>query len=132
MSVSDPIADMLTKIRNAALAKHSSTVVPASNTKMEICKIFKSEGYINSFKVVEDGSRKFIKIFLKYDNNNNSVIRGIKKLSTPGRRVYSGYKDMPRVFNGYGVIVVSTSSGIITGRKAKEAKVGGELICSIW
>ncbi len=132
MSVSDPIADMLTKIRNASLAKHSSTVVPASNTKMEICKILKDEGYISSFKTIEDGSRKFIKILLKYDSRNNSVIKNIKKLSTPGRRVYSGYKEMPRILNGYGVIIVSTSSGIITGRKAREAKVGGELICAIW
>ena len=132
MSVSDPVADMLTKIRNASLAKHSSTSVPVSNTKVEICKILKAEGYINGFKIVEEENKKSIKVFLKYDMNNNSVIKGIKRLSTPGRRVYSGYKDMPRIFNGYGIIIVSTSSGIITGKKAREAKIGGELICSIW
>ena len=132
MAVSDPVADMLTKIRNASLAKHDSVDVSYSNNKLEIVKILKSEGYISSFKINDDSNIKTISITLKYDDNNNPVIKGIKRLSTPGRRVYSGYKDMPRIFNGYGVLIVSTSEGVITGRKARETKVGGELICSVW
>ena len=132
MASSDPIADMLTKIRNAALAKKNSVMVSSSKSKKEICKILKSEGYVNSFKEVEEDSKNYLKISLKYDLDNNSVIRGIQRLSTPGRRMYSGYKDMPRIFNGYGILIVSTSQGIITAKKAKEQKIGGELICSVW
>lgn len=132
MASSDPIADMLTKIRNASAAKKNTVVVPFSKNKVEIAKILKSEGYVSSFKETEEDGKKFIKILLKYDLDNNSVIRGIKRLSTPGRRMYCGYKEMPRIFNGYGILIVSTSEGIITGKKAKEQKVGGELICSVW
>ena len=132
MASSDPIADMLTKIRNAAMAKKAFVVTPCSKNKMEICKILKAEGYIDSFKKEEKDSKSFIKITLKYDILNNNVIRGIERLSTPGRRVYCGYQDMPRIFNGYGILIVSTSAGIITGKKAKEKKIGGELICSVW
>ena len=132
MASSDPIADMLTKVRNATMAKKTSVIVPASKNKVEICKILKAEGYIDSFKIQQEDSKNFIKIVLKYDLGNNSVIKGIERLSTPGRRVYCGYQEMPRIFNGYGILIVSTSAGIITGKKAKEKKIGGELICSVW
>ena len=132
MSVSDPVADMLTKIRNAALAKFERVDIPTSKLKLEIVKILKNEGYIKNFKKVTQESSTAIRIFLKYDDDENSIIRGLQKISTPGRRVYSGYKKIPRVQNGYGTIIVSTSEGVTTGRKAAEKKVGGELICSVW
>ena len=132
MSVSDPIADMLTKVRNAVQARHEKVDVPTSKLKLEIVKILKTEGYIKNFKKVQEEGKNIIRIFLKYDDSNNPVIHGVEKISTPGRRVYSGYKDLPRVFNGYGTIIVSTSAGITTGKKATEKQVGGELICSIW
>lgn len=132
MSASDPVADMLTKIRNAAQVRHEKVDVSTSKLKLEIVKILKTEGFIKNFKKVQDEGHSIIRIFLKYDELNNSVIHGLEKISTPGRRVYSGYKDMPRVYNGYGIVIVSTSSGVTTGRKAKEKMVGGELVCSIW
>jgi small subunit ribosomal protein S8 len=101
--------------------------------KLEIVKILKTEGYIKNFKKVQDDNgHSIIRIFLKYDDVNKSVIHGAKKISTPGRRVYSGYKDLPRVYNGYGTLIVSTSTGVTTGKKASEKQVGGELICSVW
>ena len=132
MSASDPVADMLTKIRNAAQARHEKVDISTSKLKLEIVKILKTEGFIKNFKKVQDEGRSIIRIFLKYDETNAPVIHVLKKISTPGRRVYSGYKDMPRIYNGYGIIIVSTSSGVTTGRKAKEKMVGGELVCSIW
>ena len=132
MSASDPVADMLTKVRNAAMARHEKVDVPASKLKLEIVKILKTEGYIKNFKKVQEEGKNILRIFLKYDDDNNPVIHGVKKISTPGRRVYSGYKDLPRVYNGYGTIIVSTSSGVTTGRKATEKQVGGELVCTIW
>jgi small subunit ribosomal protein S8 len=133
MAISDPVADMLTKIRNASMAKHEKVEIPTSKMKLQIVKILKNEGYIKNFKkVVNKDGVNTIRVFLKYDEKPNPVLHGIDRISTPGRRVYSGYRDMPRVYNGYGVVVVSTSSGIITGKKASEKKVGGELICSIW
>ena len=132
MSASDPVADMLTKVRNAAVARHEKVDVPASKLKLEIVKILKTEGYIKNFKKVQEDGHSIIRIILKYDDSNNPVIHGVKKISTPGRRVYSGYKDLPRVYNGYGTIIVSTSAGVTTGKKATEKMVGGELICSIW
>ena len=132
MSASDPVADMLTKVRNAAVARHEKVDIPASKLKLEIVKILKTEGYIKNFKKVQEDGHSIIRIILKYDDSNNPVIHGVKKISTPGRRVYSGYKELPRVFNGYGTIIVSTSAGVTTGKKASENMVGGELICSIW
>ena len=132
MSASDPVADILTKVRNAAVARHEKVDIPASKLKLEIVKIMKTEGYIKNFKKVQEDGKSVIRIILRYDDSNNPVIHGVKKISTPGRRVYSGYKDLPRVFNGYGTIIVSTSSGVTTGKKASEKMVGGELICSIW
>jgi len=132
MSVSDPIADMLTKIRNAGLAKHEKVDIPTSKLKLEIVKILKTEGYIKNFKKITQDAQNSIRIFLKYDENDTPVIHGIEKVSKPGRRVYSGYKSMPRVVNGYGTLIVSTSDGVTTGRKAVEKKVGGEVICTVW
>ena len=132
MSASDPVADMLTKVRNAAVARHEKVDIPASKLKLEIVKILKTEGYIKNFKKVQEDGHSIIRIILKYDDSNNPVIHGVKKISTPGRRVYSGYKDLPRVYNGYGTIIVSTSAGVTTGKKATEKMVGGELVCTVW
>ena len=132
MSVSDPVADMLTKIRNAVQARHEKVDVPTSRLKLEIVKILKTEGYVKNFKKVQEDNKSNIRIFLKYDDQNVPVIHGVEKISTPGRRVYSGYKDLPRVYNGYGTLIVSTSSGVTTGKKASEKMVGGELVCKVW
>ena len=133
MSVSDPIADMLTKIRNAGMAKHEKVDIPASKLKLEVIKILKTEGYIKNFKKVnQDDGGNIIRVFLKYDDRSISIILVLEKVSKPGRRVYAGYKDMPRVFNGYGTLIVSTSVGVTTGKKAAEKKVGGEVICTVW
>lgn len=132
MSISDPVADMLTKIRNACQAKFEKVDIPASKLKLEIVKIFKNEGFIKNFKKISVEEKSVIRVFLKYDEKENSIIHGIQKVSTPGRRIYAGYKKMPRVYNGFGTIVVSTSVGVTTGKKASEKKVGGELICKIW
>ncbi len=131
MSVSDPVADMLTKIRNASMAKFEKVDIHPSKLKLEIIKILKNEGYIKNFKKVVQDDRQFIRVFLKYDGEK-PVIHGIQKISTPGRRVYSGYKKTPRILNGYGTVILSTSSGVTTGKKAREKRVGGELICSVW
>lgn len=132
MSASDPVADMLTKIRNAVMARHEKVDIPASKLKLEIVKILKTEGYIKNFKKIQEEGKNTIRIFLKYDDKNEPVIHGIEKISTPGRRVYSGYKDLPRVRNGYGSVIVSTSAGVTTGKKASEKMVGGELVCKVW
>lgn len=132
MSVSDPVADMLTKIRNASMAKFERVDITPSKLKLEIIKILKNEGYIKNFKKMNQDDFETIRVFLKYDDRQQPVIHGIQKISTPGRRVYSGYRKLPRVLNGYGTVIVSTSSGVTTGRKAAEKQVGGELICSIW
>jgi small subunit ribosomal protein S8 len=132
MSVSDPVADMLTKIRNAGMAKHEKVDIPTSKLKLEIVKILKTEGYIKNFKKINQDGANSIRIFLKYDEATSPVIHGIQKISSPGRRVYSGYKGMPRVINGYGTLIVSTSIGVTTGKKAVEKKVGGEIICTVW
>lgn len=132
MSISDPVADMLTKIRNASMAGFEKVDVTPSKLKLEIVKILKNEGYVKNFKKVAVEGHDVIRVFLKYDDNDKPIIHGLQKISTPGRRVYSGYKELPRIYNGYGTLIVSTSSGVTTGRKASEKKVGGELICSIW
>ena len=132
MAASDPIADMLVKVQNAAKAGHEKVDTPASKMKLEIVKILKTEGYIKNFKKVQEENKSIIRIFLKYDDQNGPVIHGVEKISTPGRRVYSGYKDLPRVYNGYGTLIVSTSSGVTTGKKASEKMVGGELVCKVW
>jgi small subunit ribosomal protein S8 len=132
MSVSDPVADMLTKIRNASAAKFEKVDVPTSRLKLEITKILKNEGYVKNFKKVTQDGKTLLRIFLKYDEKERPVIRGLQRISTPGRRLYTGHSGLPRVYNGYGTLIVSTSSGVITGKKAAEKKIGGELVCSVW
>ena len=132
MAVSDPVADMLTKIRNASRAGFDRVDIIPSKLKLEIVKVMKNEGYIKNFKKIQQDGTNYMRLFLKYDETEKPIIHGIEKISTPGKRIYSGYKEMPRVRNGYGTIVVSTSSGVTTGKKAAEKKIGGELICSIW
>ena len=132
MAVTDPVADMLTKIRNASSARFDRVDILTSKLKLEIVKILKNEGYIKNFKKTTIDGNNFIRIFLKFDEKQKPIIHGIKKISTPGRRIYAGYKKLPRIFNGYGTLIVSTSTGVTTGKKAAEKKIGGELICSVW
>ena len=132
MSITDPVANMLTKIRNANMAKFEKVDILTSKLKLEVTKILKNEGYIKNFKKVVQDGKNYLRIFLKYDESEQPIIRGIDKISTPGRRIYKGYKKMPRIFNGYGTLIVSTSIGVTTGKKATEKKIGGELICSVW
>lgn len=132
MAVHDSIGDMLTKIRNAVMARHTEVDIIPSKEKIEIIKILKSEGFIKNFKKIEENGKTFIRISLKYDSNKNPVIKGLKRISKPGRRVYAGYNDIKRLYNGIGVYVVSTSHGIITDRKVRELKCGGEVLCAIW
>ncbi|MDR1175910.1 MAG: 30S ribosomal protein S8 [Treponema sp.] len=132
MSISDPVADMLTKIRNAGTAKHEKVDIPTSRLKLEIVKILKTEGYIKNFKKANQDGSNVIRVFLKYDEETVPIIHGIERVSKPGRRVYAGYKNMPRVYNGYGTLIVSTSIGVTTGKKAAERKVGGEVLCTVW
>ncbi len=132
MAVTDPVADMLTKIRNASSAHFDRVDILTSKLKLEIVKILKNEGYIKNFKKTTIDGNNYIRIFLKFDEKQKPIIHGIKKISTPGRRIYAGYKNLPRVFNGYGTVIVSTSTGVTTGKKAAEKKVGGEILCSVW
>lgn len=132
MSIHDPIGDMLTKIRNAARARHDRVDIPISKLKIEIVKILKNEGFIKNFKLIEEKGRNYIRIFLKYTEDGEVVIQGLERISKPGRRIYSGSVDMPRFFNGLAVTIVSTSQGVITGRKARQQKVGGEVLCYVW
>jgi small subunit ribosomal protein S8 len=114
------------------MAKHEKVDIPTSKLKLEIVKILKTEGYIKNFKKVTQEGTNTIRVFLKYDDQTGAIIHGIEKVSKPGRRVYLGYKNMPRVYNGYGTLIVSTSVGVTTGKKAAEKKVGGEIICTVW
>ena len=131
MQISDVIADMLTRIRNANSAKHESVDVPASNMKKAIADILKEEGYIANYQIVEDGKQGIIRITLKY-NGKQKVIQGIRRVSKPGLRVYSNCSDMPSVMNGLGIAIVSTSKGIITDKEARKANVGGEVLAFVW
>lgn len=132
MAVHDSIGDMLTKIRNALLAKHSEVDLIPSKEKLEIVKILKSEGFIKNFKKVTENDKTIIRVFLKYDSNGEPVIKGLKRVSKPGRRVYAGYDSLDRLYNGMGVYIFSTSHGIITDRKVRESKAGGEVLCAVW
>lgn len=134
MSISDPIANMLTKIRNASNARHEKVDIPSSKLKVEIIKIFKNEGFIKNFKLVDDKKQGLIRIFLKYQNDQlrTPVITNIKRVSKPGLRQYSGNTELPRIYNGMGTVVVSTSKGVLTDKKAREQSVGGEILCYIW
>ena len=131
--MSDPIADMLTRIRNANTAKHDTVDVPASKMKLAIAEILLEEGFIKKFDVVEDGSFKTIHITLKYGTDkNDKIISGIKRISKPGLRVYAGKEDMPKVLGGLGIAIVSTNQGVITDKKARELGVGGEVLAFVW
>ena len=132
MLVNDPIADMLTRIRNAQIAKHDSVMVPASNMKKSIAKILLDEGYIKSVDLIDDGLSGQIKIGLKYTEKKQSVIVGLKRISKPGRRVYVGAHQIPRVQNGLGICILSTSRGVLDGMTAQADKTGGELLCEVW
>lgn len=132
MKTTDPIADMLTRVRNAALARHDSVDVPYSNIKLAIAKILEQEGFIESFNVREDKTRRFLRLQLKYDNERKPVVTGLRRVSRPGLRVYAGMHDIPRVLGGMGTVVVSTNRGIMTGREARRRHLGGELLAEIW
>lgn len=132
MTMTDPIADMLTRIRNANSAGHKTVEVPASKIKKSIAEILKDEGYINGFEVKEDGKQGVIDIEMKYGPENEKVISGIKKISKPGLKVYAKANDVPRVLGGLGIAIISTSNGVISDKKARELGVGGEVICYVW
>jgi len=132
MSVTDPLADMLTRIRNAYTAKHGKVDIPASNMKISIAKILKSEGYIKNYKLLKEQGHGILRLYLKYQESNQGIITGLKRVSKPGRRVYVKKKDIPFVLNGMGIAVLSTSKGILTDREARKQNVGGELLCGIW
>ena len=132
MQMSDVIADMLTRIRNANDAKHATVDIPASNMKKSIADILVAEGYVKSYQTIEDGKQGVIRVTLKYTNGKQKVIRGIRRVSKPGLRIYAGCEDMPKVMNGLGIAIVSTSKGIMTDKKARALKVGGEVLAFVW
>ena len=132
MQITDPVADMLTRIRNANTAKHESVDVPASNLKKAIAQILLDEGYIKSVDMIDDGLAGQIKIGLKYTDKKQSVIVGLKRISKPGLRVYAQCEELPKVLGGLGIAIVSTSKGVMTDKQAREAKVGGEVLAYIW
>ena len=132
MSMTDPVADMLTRIRNANTALHPTVTMPASKLKEEIAKILQAEGYIDSYGVSADGVQKSLELKLRYGRDRARVIKGIRRVSSPGRRVYSGAGDLPRVNGGLGVAVVSTSQGLLPDREARRRHLGGEILCEVW
>ncbi len=132
MQITDVIADMLTRIRNANSAKHESVDIPASGMKKAIAEILAEEGYINGYQVIEDGKQGVIRVTLKYGANKTRVIQGIKRVSKPGLRIYSSCEDMPKVMKGLGIAIVSTSKGIMTDKKARANNVGGEVLAYVW
>ncbi len=129
---SDPIADMLTRVRNAITARHPKVDVPASKLKAEIARILKEEGYIANYKVAEEGVKKVIKIYLKYAPDNSPVIQKIERVSRPGCRNYAGKNEIPRVQGGIGISILTTAQGVMTGRRARKEGVGGEVLCKVW
>jgi small subunit ribosomal protein S8 len=132
VTVSDPIADMLTRIRNALMARHDSVLIPASKTKLAIARVLKAEGFIGDYEVVKGKSHRVIRINLKYDENNQAVISGLERVSRPGLRVYTGRKEIPRIYGGLGIAIVSTPKGVMTGQQAWREGIGGELLCRVW
>ncbi|HNX64116.1 MAG TPA: 30S ribosomal protein S8 [Oscillospiraceae bacterium] len=132
MQITDTIADILTRIRNANSAKHATVDVPSSNMKKSITQILVDEGYVKGYQVIEDGKQGIIRITLKYGENKSQVITGLRRVSKPGLRIYSSCEDMPKVMKGLGIAVVSTSKGIMTDKKARELNVGGEVLAFIW
>ena len=132
MHITDTVADMLTRIRNANSAKHDTVDIPASNMKKAIAQILLDEGYIKSFQVLEDNKQGVIRIALKYGPNKSQVITGLRRVSKPGLRIYSSCEDMPRVMKGLGIAILSTSKGVMTDRQARKEKVGGEVLAFVW
>ena len=132
MSMTDPIADLLTRIRNATKEKHEKLEVPASRVKANIVRVLKEEGFIKNFRLMREEGRPVIKVYLKYADNGSSVIQGIRRVSRPGLRRYAGYQKMPKPLSGAGIAIVSTSRGVTTGQKAFVQKVGGEILCEVW
>ena len=130
--MTDPIADMLTRMRNALGSKHQRVDVPASKIKADIARILKDEGYITNFKIMGEGTRKVLRIYLKYGAQGEKIISQLQRVSRPGRRVYVGAEEIPRVLGGLGISVVSTSQGIMTGREARRRNIGGEVLCSVY
>ena len=132
MTVSDPIADMLTRIRNAVMVRHDSVLVPASRMKLSIAKVLKGEGFISNYEVLRGKPHRTIKIYLKYSDKNQPVLSGLERVSKPGLRVYAGRNEIPRVSGGLGIAIVSTSKGVTTGQQAWRQGLGGELLCYVW
>jgi small subunit ribosomal protein S8 len=132
MSMTDPIADFLTRIRNAVKAKHRIVEVPASRLKREIARVLQEEGYIQKYTVIEDGKQGILRVYLKYDEREVPAITGLKRVSKPGRKIYVGVDKMPRVMNNLGIAILSTSKGIVTHKQALRDHVGGEIICYVW
>ena len=132
MQITDPIADMLTRIRNANSAKHETVDIPASNMKKSIAEILNNEGYIKSYQIIEDGKQDVIRIVLKYGSNKEKVISGLKRVSKPGLRIYAGAEELPRVLKGLGIAIVSTSKGVMTDKEARKLNIGGEVLAFVW
>ena len=132
MQITDPIADMLTRIRNANSAKHETVDIPASNMKKAIAEILNNEGYIKSYQIIEDGKQGVIRIALKYGNNKEKVISGLKRVSKPGLRIYAGAEELPRVLKGLGIAIISTSKGVMTDKEARKQNIGGEVLAFVW
>ena len=132
MSMSDPIADMLTRIRNAHKAQHPETNIPFSRLKQDLAKVLQEEGYIEGFRVLEDGPRQILRVALRYTEEGTPVVSGIQRNSRPGRRRYAGAKEIPRVLAGLGICVLSTSQGVMSDREARRRHVGGEILCDVW
>jgi small subunit ribosomal protein S8 len=132
MQITDVIADMLTRIRNANSAKHESVDIPASGVKKAIADILAEEGYINGYQIIEDGKQGIIRVSLKYDAGKKRVIQGLRRVSKPGLRIYTSCEDMPRVMNGLGIAIISTSKGIMTDKKARKQNIGGEVLAFVW
>ncbi|HTD22696.1 MAG TPA: 30S ribosomal protein S8 [Terriglobales bacterium] len=132
MALTDPVADFLARVRNAIHARHPKLDVPASKLKLELARILKEEGYIASFKAVEEDGHKILRVYLKYGNNNESAITNLNRISRPGCRVYVGRNEIPRVLGGLGINILTTPKGVMTGRQARKQGVGGELLCEVW
>ena len=132
MSLTDPVADLLTRIRNAVSARQQKLDVPASKLKMEIARILKEEGYISNFKATEENGRKVLRVYLKYSSSNDAAITNLARVSRPGCRVYVGHTEIPRVLGGLGINILTTPKGVMTGRQARKTGIGGEILCEVW
>jgi len=132
MTISDPTTDMLNRIRNAIIARHDSVLIPSSKVKLAIAKILKAEGFIKDYEVLKDKAHRAIKLYLKYGDKNHPVLSGLERVSKPGLRVYVERKEIPRVYGGLGIAIISTSKGVMTGQQAWRQGIGGELLCYVW